>query len=216
MKSKILLTGLFTLLFAASFAQFGIPPGGIPGFPSSKNCPPGVWCHPEGAGMSLKDSDIDAVNSALKDPEGCCCACALGKWFIDVVKPLYPDCYPNCNIATNVASGGSDEKQINATKEVAAKGKITAETHQYFYSVLPAIFAKNKWQATAIEGVRGSKFKLTGMWVYNEKEKNEFNVITLEPIDLKSGVTIDRLYFMFNKENMLVMNQAWINAKKRR
>ncbi len=220
MKTKAILTILFALIFSISHAQFDIPPGGIPGFPADNNgCPPGAWCHPNGEGMSfISNDDIDAVNDALEDPEGCCCGCALGKWFLDLIRPAYPPCYPNCNMQESSSSseGESDETNINKAKPFASKGKISAKTHGYFKTALPKMLYNKGGKAVAIEGLEGTKFKLTGMWVYNEKKKSEFHVLSLEPVDLKTDASYDRLYMVFNKKNMVILNQSWINKKKKK
>lgn len=219
MKTKFYFTTLIVFALSISHAQFDFPPGGIPGFPSSTNgCPPGAWCHPDGAGMSLKNDDIDAINDALENPEGCCCTCALGKWFSDVIKPLYPDCYPNCNLETE--SGGSQSaatnNRINRNKQLAVKGKIDKATYNYFYSSFTKELANVEKSPVMIKGVKNLRLKLDGMWVYNEKKPNQFHVISVEPVDLKTGGVYDRLYLMFKPGTMVIMNQAWIYAKKKK
>ena len=218
MTSKIICTSLFALLFSFSYAQFDIPPGGIPGFPpDNSNCPPGVWCHPDGVGLSITNDDIDAINDALENPKGCVGSCALGKLFIDLLKDLYPDCYPNCNLETKSSSRRANpEEHINQAKPVALKGEISRKTYKYFTQTLPKRFKKSGGEPIALEFQKDGKFKLGGMWVYNEKERNEFRVMSLEPLDTKSGVAYDRIYLTYTEKNLVVLNQAWIdkNAKK--
>lgn len=219
MKARIILTSILALVLSVSYAQFDIPPGGIPGFPpDNSNCPPGAWCHPNGAGMSfISDSDIDAVNDALENPEGCCCACALGKFFIDVIKPFYPDCYPNCNMEATASSAEStSQSDVSNKKPIATRGKMTKESFNYFKSVLPEILFNKEGKAVALKDLDGIKMKLTGKWVYNEKESNEFYVLSLETVDHKSGASYDRLYVVFNQEHIVILNEAWIASKQKK
>ena len=214
MKTRIILASLFSLVISFSFAQ-EIPPGGIPGFPpDNSGCPPIAWCHPDGAGMSLmSDSDVSDINDALEDPDGCYGACTLGKWFFDLIEPFYPDCYPNCNLEGDGESE-STQSHVNDAPPLAARGTISAKTFDYFKTTLPNKFKNRAGRTAVFKGLEGTKLKLGGMWVYNEKKMDEFHVLSLEPVDLKSGESYDRLYLTFTKKSMVILNQSWINNMK--